>query len=104
MTTPTFNVEHNLRFEHIPTKIFPDSLQASKAVANEIAALIKEKAAKNEVCVLGLATGSTPKTLYNELVRLHQEEGLRHILQIQMKKVSKKTNETRERESTCARA
>jgi hypothetical protein len=26
--------------------------------------------------VLGLATGSTPKTLYKELVRLHQEEGL----------------------------
>lgn len=28
------------------------------------------------MCVLGLATGSTPKRLYAELVRLHREEGL----------------------------
>jgi glucosamine-6-phosphate deaminase len=26
--------------------------------------------------VLGLATGSTPMTLYKELIRLHAEEGL----------------------------
>ena len=45
-------------------------------VANQIAALIKEKQKNNEKCVLGLATGSTPKTLYAELVRLHKNEGL----------------------------
>ena len=28
------------------------------------------------MCVLGLATGSTPVSVYNELVRLHREEGL----------------------------
>ncbi len=64
------------RFERIPTKSFSDAEIAAKAVAQEIAALIRRKAAMEEICTLGLATGSTPKSLYNELVRLHQEEGL----------------------------
>ena len=37
--------------------------------------LIKKQKKKEKV-VLGLATGSTPKSLYAELVRLHKEEGL----------------------------
>ena len=63
-------------FEKIPVKIFPDLKQGSLAVAREIAALIREKQKKKEHCVLGLATGSTPKTLYAELVRMHHEEKL----------------------------
>lgn len=63
-------------FEKIPCQIFPDLHQGSVTVVQEIAKLIKEKAAKKEKCVLGLATGSTPKTLYAELVRMHKEEGL----------------------------
>ncbi|MEE9361995.1 MAG: glucosamine-6-phosphate deaminase [Cellulophaga sp.] len=64
------------RFENIGTVVFKDSAVASKAVAKEIADLIKLKQEKNESCVLGLATGSSPKGLYAELVRLHREEGL----------------------------
>jgi glucosamine-6-phosphate deaminase len=63
-------------FEKIPVKIFPDLKQGSAAVAQEIATLIREKEKKKQKCVLGLATGSTPKTLYRELVRLHREERL----------------------------
>jgi glucosamine-6-phosphate deaminase len=63
-------------FERIPVKIFPDLKQGSGFAAAEIAKLIREKNSKNEKTVLGLATGSTPKTLYAELVRLHKEEGL----------------------------
>ncbi|MFN2457291.1 MAG: glucosamine-6-phosphate deaminase [Chitinophagaceae bacterium] len=63
-------------FERIPVKIFPDLKDGSAYTANEIASLIKTKQAKNENCVLGLATGTTPKTLYSELVRLHKNEGL----------------------------
>jgi glucosamine-6-phosphate deaminase len=63
-------------FEKIPVKIFDSLKDGSKFVALEIAALIRVKQSKGEKCVLGLATGSTPKTLYNELVRLHQAEGL----------------------------
>lgn len=65
-----------IRFEKIPTQIFNTSADASRMVAHEIAALIREKTKKGEKCVLGLATGSTPTSVYAELVRLHQEEGL----------------------------
>ena len=63
-------------FERIPVKIFPDPREGSRFAAAEIAKIIREKAEKNQPCVLGLATGSTPKSLYAELVRLHREEGL----------------------------
>ena len=63
-------------FEKIPVKIFSDLKEGSVFAANQIAALIKEKQKTNEKCVLGLATGSTPKALYAELVRLHKIEGL----------------------------
>ena len=63
-------------FEKTHVKVFPNANEGSKALADEIATLIKLKASKNEKCVLGLATGSTPKILYKELVRMHKEEGL----------------------------
>jgi len=63
-------------FEKIPVKIFPSSGKGSIYVAQEIARLIREKQAKNEPCILGMATGSTPIKLYRELVRMHREEGL----------------------------
>lgn len=63
-------------FEKIPVKIYPNLKEGSKAVAKQIADLIREKQKKKEKCVLGLATGSTPKTLYAELVRMHREEKL----------------------------
>ena len=64
------------RFEKIHNVIFENSLEASKVVAQEIAELIKSKATAKEKCVLGLATGSSPIKVYEELVRLHKEEGL----------------------------
>lgn len=63
-------------FEKIPIVIHSNNKQASKTVAREIADLIQQRAKEGKQCVLGLATGSTPKTLYAELVRLHKEEGL----------------------------
>ena len=63
-------------FEKIPCTIFPDLKESSYYVAQIIAKLIREKQEKKENCVLGLATGSTPKTLYAELVRMHKLEGL----------------------------
>jgi glucosamine-6-phosphate deaminase len=63
-------------FERIPVKIFQDINEGSRAAATEIAALIRKKTFHKEKCVLGLATGSTPITLYNELVRMHRDEGL----------------------------
>ena len=63
-------------FEKVSIIIHSSNKQASKEIAQEIADLIKSRAKEGKTCVLGMATGSTPKTLYAELVRLHREEGL----------------------------
>ena len=62
--------------EKIPVKIFPNPAAGSDFVARQIAELIREKEKEGKKCVIGLATGSTPKTLYAELVRMHRVEGL----------------------------
>ena len=62
--------------ERIPVQIFKRASLASQAVAHEIANLIREKASAGQDCVLGLATGSTPVGIYEELVRMHNDEGL----------------------------
>ena len=64
------------RFEKIHNIVFTNSVNGSICVAQEIADLIKSKQAKNELCILGLATGSSPIKVYEELVRIHKEEGL----------------------------
>lgn len=62
--------------EKIPVKIFPTPLEGSQYMAKLIADLIREKNNEGKKAVIGLATGSTPKSLYAELVRMHREEGL----------------------------
>lgn len=52
--------------------ITPDPAAASHLAARRIARLVREK----PDAVLGLATGSTPVTLYKELIRMHREDGL----------------------------
>ena len=64
------------QLEKINTLIFNSSKEASKVVAQKIADLIKSKAAEKKMCVLGLATGSSPTSMYAELVRMHKEEKL----------------------------
>lgn len=65
-----------IAYEKIPTRIFKDPKDASKSVALEIANLIREKQKNGQKCILGLATGSSPKTVYAELIRMHKEESL----------------------------
>jgi len=60
----------------IPFRVYSDSKLVSKAIAEEIADLVRERAAEGKSCVLGLATGSTPVNVYAQLVRMHREEGL----------------------------
>jgi glucosamine-6-phosphate deaminase len=62
--------------ERIPTRVFSEPQEMNRAVAAEIAALIRQKQAAGEQCVLGLATGSSPVGVYNELVRMHKDDGL----------------------------
>jgi glucosamine-6-phosphate deaminase len=63
-------------FEKMPVKIWDDALEASRHVARSIALAIRQKQQDGEKIVLGLATGSTPIKVYEELVRMHKEEGL----------------------------
>lgn len=48
----------------------------AKLIAFQIFTAIEQKKQNNEHLVLGLATGSTPIPLYQELIRLHQEANL----------------------------
>ncbi|HSU50406.1 MAG TPA: glucosamine-6-phosphate deaminase, partial [Segetibacter sp.] len=76
MQNPRLNVDLTDSFEKIPVKIFSTPKDGSAFVAQEIARKIRETQAKGQPIVLGLATGSTPISLYKELVRMHKIEGL----------------------------
>ena len=64
------------QLERIPCQIFSHARDASIYVAQQIAELIRQRATDGKQCVLGLATGSTPTKIYDELVRMHREDGL----------------------------
>ena len=64
------------RYEKIHNITYNSAQVASILVAEEIALLIREKQQQETFCVLGLATGSSPIKVYEELVRMHKEEGL----------------------------
>lgn len=64
------------RYEKIHNITYYSAQVASILVAEEIAQLIREKQQQEAFCVLGLATGSSPIKVYEELVRMHKEEGL----------------------------
>ncbi|GHT58621.1 putative glucosamine-6-phosphate deaminase-like protein [Bacteroidia bacterium] len=64
------------RYEKVPVSIFTDAEIASELIAKQVASLIREKAGKNEKCVLGLITGSTAIGVYEQLTLLHKTEGL----------------------------
>ena len=76
MAKRTASIDLSDSFEKIPVKIFTSPKEGSVFVARQIADFIREKQKEKKKCVLGLATGSTPKSLYAELVRLHKEEKL----------------------------
>ena len=63
-------------FEKLPIKIWEESKDASIHIARSIALAIRQKQQDGETIVLGLATGSSPIKVYEELVRLHKEENL----------------------------
>lgn len=60
----------------IPVEIFPSKNEAVTKLAAETAELIRTNDAAGKQTILGLATGGTPIPFYNELIRLHNENGL----------------------------
>lgn len=67
---------HQHTFNSKSLRLWDSSEQASIYVANQIAELISEHRKQGKPLVLGLATGNTPKRVYQELVNLHKNEGL----------------------------
>ena len=57
-------------YEKIWTKVYPESRPASYAIADLIVDAINSR--KEGLFRLGLTTGSTPTSLYNELARRHK--------------------------------
>src|SRR3954451_2738532 len=76
MPNPRLHVDLSDSFEKIEVKIFPTPKDGSAFVAMEIANQIRKSEEEGHPIVIGLATGSTPISMYKELVRLHREEGL----------------------------
>lgn len=64
------------RYEKLRTKIFADAAEGAKSIAQNIATLIRDKEKLGERCVLGLSGGFSPIGVYDELVKLHESEGL----------------------------
>ena len=62
------------RFERIHTVIFDNKENAELLIAKEIIKLIQKNNKKNKKTVLGLATGSSPKGVYKNLIELHKKE------------------------------
>ena len=62
--------------ERVPVAVHASGHAAALGVAREVAELIRARAAQGRRAVLGLATGSTPTGVYDELCRLHKEDGL----------------------------
>jgi glucosamine-6-phosphate deaminase len=60
----------------IPCYVFPSDRDATQFVADTIAETIRRRAAFGQATVLGLATGSTPVSIYRRLIHMHREEGL----------------------------
>lgn len=59
--------------ESLPVRVFPDRTLASRALALEVAALVRMINEAGRPAVLGLATGRTPLPFYAELIRLHRD-------------------------------
>ena len=75
-TTPSILKYQLKSLEKMPVKIWDNSKDASIHIAHSIALAIRQKQQDGEHIVLGLATGSSPIKVYDELVRMHREEGL----------------------------
>ena len=64
------------RYEKIKTHITKTANEGSIVVAKEIANLIRQRQTENRNCVLCFTSGRSPVEVFDELVRLHNEENL----------------------------
>lgn len=69
--------EYNLaRYEKLPVAIYEEPKRAAKKIANEISRELKQSQKEGKRFVLGISGGTSTAPVYEELVKLHKEEGL----------------------------
>lgn len=71
-----FELSALTRYEKVPTQIYESSVEACLKIAKDLATKIKSKQLVGSSFVLALPGGHSPQTIYQELVRMHKEEGL----------------------------
>ena len=69
--------EYNLaRYEKLPVAIYEEAGKAAVKIAKDIAKDILKKEKEGKLFVIGISGGASPMPVYEELVRMHKEEGL----------------------------
>src|SRR5712691_2334502 len=69
---PPTTIESSRDRERLRTVVFPEHSNLAAAVAERIVEVIHRETRAKGRAVLGLATGSTPLGVYEELIRRHQ--------------------------------
>src|SRR6266566_3563167 len=70
--SPPTTIESSRDRERLRTVVFPEHSDLAAAVAERIIEVIQRETRAKGRAVLGLATGSTPLGVYEELIRRHQ--------------------------------
>ncbi|MBR4533610.1 MAG: glucosamine-6-phosphate deaminase [Bacteroidaceae bacterium] len=75
---PGGNIERSVltRFEKLPTDIYATAEEGAQEVALKVAAIIRQRQREIRACKLCISGGSTLTEVFNQLVRMHEQEGL----------------------------
>ncbi|MBQ6433113.1 MAG: glucosamine-6-phosphate deaminase [Bacteroidaceae bacterium] len=75
---PDGNIERSVltRFEKLPTDIYATAEEGAAEVALKVAATIRQRQREIRACTMAFSGGATLTEVFNQLVRMHQEEGL----------------------------
>ena len=75
---PGGNIERSVltRFEKLPTDIYATAEEGAQEIALKIAATIRQRQREIRACTMAFSGGATLNEVFNQLVRMHQEEGL----------------------------
>ena len=69
--------EYNLaRYEKLPVAIYEEARKGALEIAKDISKEIQKKDKEGKPFIFGISGGDSPVPVYEELVRLHKEEGL----------------------------
>lgn len=69
--------EYNLaRYEKLPVAIYEEARKGALEIAKDISKEIQKKDKEDKPFIFGISGGASPVPVYEELVRLHKEEGL----------------------------